>query len=171
MNKKQGYVLVLVAGIMALLFSNLYLSFTILRNRIKITKEENFKKKEKKNLVKIIQVYEKKKINDEGINYLVGETKLWTLRDGISQGYYKILKIVKDYETIYKMGDGIIPSEKMYLNNSSSSKYKIYLIKTIQLKEIEVEITIIIQVEYKMENLIHNVPDDIKFVDIAVEFK
>jgi hypothetical protein len=93
------------------------------------------------------------------------------IKNGISQGNYRILKIVNGYETIYKVGDDIIPSEKMYLNNSLTSKYKVYLTKNIILKEIEVEVLVEIQLTYNIGNLNFSYPNNESFENIKVELK
>jgi hypothetical protein len=171
MKKNEGYILGLTTLIIALLFSNLYLSFIVLKNKFKNSKKENFKKREKENLLKTIELYEMKKVSNLGINYITGEEKLWMIKNGISQGNYRILKIVNGYETIYKVGDDIIPSEKMYLNNSLTSKYKVYLTKNIILKEIEVEVLVEIQLTYNIGNLNFSYPNNESFENIKVELK
>lgn len=168
MRRSEGYVLMVVSIVMVVIFSILHLGFFILRNRVKEDKKEASMRIENQRILNGIREYEKEKMERLGIEYLTGKEKIWTVRQGISPGKYHVERVVSGMENIYVQGDPFIPSERMKLDNFVKNIYKIYFIKNMQMRDRDMEVRIMLEVEYLPRNLEHNFPDGERCLSITM---
>lgn len=169
--RRDGYVLIVVSISMVILFSTLHLGFFILRNRVKEDGKIAFIKRENQSMLNEVMEYERGRIEKMGVEYLTGQEKIWTMRDGRSPGRYTLWRVRQGSEDIYEKGDGFIASEKMHLNLSATSTYRVYLEKNMGLKDRDIRVQVVVEVEYLPKNLDHGLPDRESYISIEAQIK